>query len=363
MRVLPKMADPEHYVMDRWVMQQMDQWIATRAFTVATVKAERELAVGNPNAVPGIFRAATAVAAGGSTQARDFFERIDEVARGAELDLLRRIPTGLIGLDTILHGGLQQGEFGMIFGVNSVGKSFLGTAIGAFTTKVEGDDRVLHITNELTVRAQEQRYASYYTNIPKRQLWERHSEVHISTYAHLKGKLRVEYVPPGSTVNEVWGLLEAARLEGKPFKLVIVDYIDQFAPATPTEQKEYLRLIQICTEFSALAKDYEDGGQNVCILAITHAGSQAYGKKWGDGSLMGGSVIGKNKVIDFGLYMGQDGDMERQKLVAVTVTKVRERDGMGGRCYLRQDFDTSRFSDVADSAVEGPQLETPSIPS
>lgn len=364
MRVLPKMANPEHYVMDRWVMQQMDQWIATRAYTVATAKAERELAMGNPNAVPGIFRAATAIAAGGSTQTRDFFERMDEGARASARDLLRRIPTGWRGVDEITGGGFQQGEFGLVFGVNSVGKSFFATAVGAFTTLQTDDDRVLHITNELTVRNQERRYIAYYTDIPKRQLWERANSIHNETYAHLKGRLRVEYLAPGSTVNEVWGLLEVARLESKPYKLVIVDYIDQFAPATPTEQKEYLRLIQICSEFSALAKDYEEGGQNVCILAVTHAGSQAYGKKWGDGSMMGGAIIGKNKVIDFGLFIGQDADMERQNLVAITVTKIRERaTGKTGRCYLRQNFDTSRFVDVADAAVTAPQLETPSIPS
>jgi archaellum biogenesis ATPase FlaH len=294
----------------------------------------------------------------------DFFERMDEVARAAALDLLGRIPTGWRGVDEITGGGFQQGEFGLVFGVNSVGKSFFATAVGAYTTLQTDDDRVLHITNELTARKQELRYIAYYTSIPKRQLWERADSINNEIYAYMKGRLRVEYLAPGSTVNEVWGFLEAARLEGKPYKLVIVDYIDQFSPATPTEQKEYLRLIQICSEFSALAKDYDDGGQNVCIMAITHAGTQAYGKKHGDGSMMGGAVIGKNKVIDFGLFMGQDEDMKRQNLVALTVTKIRERaTGKTGRCYLRQNFDTSRFVDVPDAAVTAPQLETPSIPS
>lgn len=355
--LLSRMSNSDYYVMDRWVADQLDQWIATRAYRVATARAEQELAAGNPQAIPGIFRAATAVASSGNEQPRDFVDRMEEIAEAQKQDIDRTLSTGLRKLDGVT-GGLLMGEFGLIFGVDSVGKSFLATHIGAHNTK-EGV-RVLHITNELSVVNQERRYVAWYTQIPKRSLWERSSTINPKYYEHLRGKLDVRYLPPGSTVNDVWGILEAARQEGNPFKLVIIDYIDQFNPAAKVEAKEYLRLIQISSEFSALAKPEANGGQDVCILAITHADSSAYNKKWGDGSMMGGSKIGKNKVIDFGIFLGQDQDMIRQGIVAVSITKIRERAGKGGRCFLRQEFDLSRFSDVDESEV-APQLETPSL--
>ena len=360
MRVLPKLDNADIYVMDRWVREQLDQWITTRAYIVATAKAERELASGNPHAVPGIFRAATAIAAAGDDQPRDFFDRMSDTARAMAADFDRRMTTGLTGLDEVLAGGLYQGEFGLVFGVDSVGKSFLATHVGAVQT-TEGN-RVLHITNELTTTEQERRYIAWYTDIPKRELWEFADKIDDSRWADMRGTLDVRYVPPGSTVNEVWGILEAARQEGSPFKLVIVDYLDQFQPAQQTEQKEYLRLIQVASEFSQLAKTQEEGGQDVCIFAVTHADSSGYNKKWGDGSMMGGSKIGKNKVIDFGIFLGQDEDMLRQNLLAVTITKMRSRIGKGGRCYLRQNFDMSKFTDVQDAVASAPQLETPSLP-
>lgn len=359
--MLTKFSNPEGYIMDRWVVQQLDQWIATRVYTIAAVKAEQALASGDPSIVPAIFRAATAVASGGSTQPIDFFDRIKEIAQAQAFDGGRQIGTGLTTLDIALAGGLQQGEFGVVFGVQSVGKSFLCTHIGAHNTMVE-ENRVLHITNELTVRAQERRYVSWLTGIAKRSLWEQAETISNEQYAHLRGRLTVVYLSPGSTVNDVWAILEGARLEGRPYKLVVVDYLDQFSPVQKTEAKEYLRLIALYSEFSSLAKAQDEGGQDCCILAVTHADSSAYGRLWGgDGAIMGGSKIGKNKVIDFGIYLGQDEDFQNKKLVAVTITKMREREGQGSRCYLRQTFDTAHFVD-AIAPPEMPQLETPNLP-
>lgn len=362
LRVLPLMPDPEHYVMDRWVTDQLDQWIATRAYYIATLKAEQALLAGDPAQVPEILRAAVAIAKGGSGQHIDFFDRMVETAKAAEADLDRRINTGLTGLDKILAGGLQQGEYGLLFGLESVGKSFLANHIGA--SAVSYGKRVLHCTNELTLTEQERRYIAWFTDIPKRDLWERADEIDEARWAdEYRGKLVIRHLPQGTTVSEIYAILEEAYIDDDPFQLVIIDYIDQLGVSSDTqiEQKEYLRLIAISSQLSALAKARNEGGQDVCVLGITHANSSAYGKKWGGGELMGGSVIGKNKVIDFGIFLGQDADLERQNLVAVSITKMRSREGQGGKIYLKQDFDRSKFLSHFGPIDESHKLETPSL--
>ncbi len=347
----------DDYIMDRWVRDQIDQWIATRAYTVATLKAEQALLKHDPDAVPGIMRQAVVAATPKSEETRDFVDRMQELAVGMGEDRFRIMKTGIVPLDECLSGGLRQAEFGLVWGVESVGKSFLTTHIGA-NIAVNGEDRVLHITNEMTREMQERRYLTWYTNVPRQDLWVESGNINPQRYAYLRGNLVVRYLSPGETVNSIWAILEEARLENKPFKLVIIDYIDQMAPAQKVEAKQYLQLQQICMELSALAKKQEEGGQDVCVLGVTHADSSAYDRKWGSAGMMGGSKVGKNKTLDFSLFMGQDTDSVQKGLVHVTIMKVRHIDGQGSHCTLQKDFDVARFVRTSAAAVI---METPSL--
>jgi KaiC/GvpD/RAD55 family RecA-like ATPase len=340
--VMHKMSNG-HYVMDRWVVDNLDQWISTKAYELATTKAQAALAEGRPHEIPNLFRTAQVEATPPDEEEADFFDRMVDIARGTEYDKQRVIPTGVRCLDGVLDGGWMKGEFGLVFGVESVGKSWLLNQAGG--AAVENCRRVLHATNEMSRRNVERRYVTYFSEKKKGTLYQQLAAVGDAAIrlAEARGRLKVQYIDPGATVDSVWGILEAARAEGWPYDLVLVDYMDQFENARAVEDRHYLKLGQVASEFSQISKPVEDGGQDVAIVAVSHADASAYDRRWGSGKLMGGAKVGKNKVLDFGLYLGQDEEDQKRKLVRVTVTKMRERDAKGNKCTMKQDFDRCRF--------------------
>lgn len=54
--------------------------------------------------------------------------------------MLKRLPTGLLGLDLALNGGLPAGGFTMIYGRDGVGKNWLANQVIAFQQQLLGDE-------------------------------------------------------------------------------------------------------------------------------------------------------------------------------------------------------------------------------
>jgi replicative DNA helicase len=182
--------------------------------------------------------------------------RMNEYASGN--DGIRRVPTGMSGLDRIMGGGLGDGELGVVIAPPNRGKSFALTNIGAGAI-LEGFN-VAHYTLEMPERQVEKRYDNRLLQKDTNYLKENGSKAFqalINMQKFIKGDLVVKkYRTNEASVNTLRSHLTRLHME-KNFKpdLIIVDYADLLQPRRTYSDKRfelesvYLDLRDLGTEY------------------------------------------------------------------------------------------------------------------
>lgn len=331
-------------IMQGWTTDQLQSWLDQKAYHRFGSDVNRAMLEGRSDQIHDAYRQLRSSVAK-VEDPRDFMD--EEVW----LELLRYqadtedrlMSTGIPEMDALMGGGLFKNEFGLVFGVEGLGKSFLAVQFG-FGCWMERR-RVLHVTNEMPVRDVQLRYMSKIVEMSRQDMPSDPNRVENArrAHAHLKGLLDIRYISPGESSDAVAALLEEARLAGKPYDIVLVDYLDQFAVPGAKDKPTWDQLSTLCSEFSAMAKPDKDGGYGVCAVAVTHADSKAYDKKYVSAKNMGLSKVGKNKVVDFSLAIGQDEAGRKAGCVFLQVTKLRNRTTDKPRLICRQAYETASF--------------------
>jgi replicative DNA helicase len=154
-------------------------------------------------------------------------ERMKLYATGT--DGIRRVPTGLSGLDKVLKGGLGDGELGVIIAPPNRGKSFALINIGAGAV-LDGFN-VVHYTLEMPEKQVSKRYDQRMTKKDFNYMRDNSEKVLtalMNIQKHNKGKLIIKKYKTGDcTVDTIRSHLTRLWME-KGFKpdLIIVDYGD-----------------------------------------------------------------------------------------------------------------------------------------
>lgn len=174
----------------------------------------------------------------------DYFEtakeRTELYAKGT--DGVRRIPTGLAGLDKVLHGGLGDGELGVVIAPPNRGKSFALVNIGAGAL-LEGYN-VVHYTLEMPEKQVAKRYDNRMTKKDIGYIKENADKILqslMNIQQHNKGKLIIKkYKTKGCTVDTIRSHLTRLKMEkGFVPDLIIIDYGDLVEPRRNYSDKRF----------------------------------------------------------------------------------------------------------------------------
>jgi len=335
------------YVADKWLDEDLTQWLRNSQYKVLTEKINYAMHEGRPDLIENYWsEAQQRLLQQDSSEGLDFFSSVgdllDSYKKWAEARVIRTMyPT----VNTILGGGLFKGEFGLLWGSAGVGKSFMLNNFGY--AGVIDKKRVLHVTNEMSENLTGYRYLTMWSDTPTFD-WlapekrEQIMRVQKEAEGNRKGNLIIKYMPSGATPQSVSHLLEKAQREGNPFDMVLIDYIDNFE--LPGIDQDWLKIEKIMQAFCDMAKEEQ---YNVSIVAITHADAGAKGKRVASNKHFVRAKTGKDKVIDFSVFIGQNSkdDLET-KTVICTVTKMRNREIKQQSCALRQNFGVGKFIEV-----------------
>jgi len=212
----------------------------------------------------------------------DYFEEAEERTARYEqgIDGVERVPTGLIGLDKVLKGGLGRGELGVIIAPPNRGKSFGLTNIGAGAV-LEGYN-VAHFTGEMPEKQVTKRYDNRFTGKDFQYMKENRSKVLtaiMNIQKHRKGRLFVKkFRTSQTTVDTLRSYLTRLRIE-KGFKpdVIIVDYADLLQPRRNYSDRRfelesiYLDLRDLADEFNCViwtASQTNRGGLDKKVITI-----------------------------------------------------------------------------------------------
>ena len=164
------------------------------------------------------------------------------------------VPTPWPRINTLLQGGLGNGDFGLIFGNPGGGKSWSLVSLGGHAVKM--GYTVLHYTLELGEDYVGKRYDAFFTKIPVNKV-DSHKDKIAELIPQLPGKLIIKEYPTGkATISTIESHIAKATSMGSKPDLVIIDYVDLLASRkTNRERKD--EIDDIYTSTKGLARELD----------------------------------------------------------------------------------------------------------
>lgn len=139
-------------------------------------------------------------------------------------------------INTLLQGGLGNGDFGLIFGNPGGGKSWSLVALGGHAVKLGYN--VLHYTLELGEDYVGRRYDAFFTQIPVDKISSQKDKIE-STVEELKGNLIIKEFPTGkATMTTIESHIQKVKDLGIEPDLVIIDYVDLLSSKRKTVDRK-----------------------------------------------------------------------------------------------------------------------------
>ena len=151
-------------------------------------------------------------------------------------DVRSTIPTPWDNINTLLQGGLGNGDFGLIFGNPGGGKSWSLVALGGYAVKLGYN--ILHYTLELGEDYVGRRYDAYFTNISVAEI-QNHREKVEEIIPQLPGKLIIKEFPTGrATLSTIESHINKCESMGVKPDMIIIDYVDLLSSGKKNRERK-----------------------------------------------------------------------------------------------------------------------------
>jgi len=252
------------------------------------------------------------------------------------------IPTPWNEFNTLLQGGLGNGDFGLIFGNPGGGKSWALIALGGHAVKMGFN--VIHYTLELGEDYIGRRYDAFFTQIPVNVITANKTKVE-EVMKKLPGNLIIkEYAPGKASISTLESHIQKCiDLDFKP-DLIIVDYVDLLrSKKSNRERKEEIDDIYVGTKGLARAL-------NIPVWSVSQVNRAGAKDDIIEGDKAAGSYD-KIMITDFAASLSR----KRQDKVNGTGRWhiMKNRYGMDGLTYgAKIDTSTGHFNMISDAELE-----------
>jgi replicative DNA helicase len=259
------------------------------------------------------------------------------------------VPSPWDSFNTLLQGGLGNGDFGLIFGNPGGGKSWTLIALGGYAVKMGYN--VLHYTLELGEDYVGRRYDAFFTNIPVNRITEQKNRNKVEEAVEsLQGQLIIkEYSPGKASMSTIESHIKKCIDQDFKPDLVIIDYVDLLrSKRTNRERKDEIDDIYVSTK--ALAREL-----NIPVWSVSQVNRAGAKDDIIEGDKAAGSYD-KIMITDVAISLSR----KRQDKVNGTgrFHIMKNRYGMDGMTFnVKADTSTGHF-EVSERA-EDDDDETP----
>ena len=255
----------------------------------------------------------------------DVFHAIDEVLSD---DFRNPVPTGLVGIDNLMDGGLAKGELGVILAPFGVGKTTLITRMA--NTAYNLGYNVVQIFFEDNPKVIQRKHMTCWSEIPLNELTERKEEVKalIPQFREKEGNLILKKMPSdGTTINHIKQYLRKLKSNGTTPDIVFIDYMDCVVP-TKQFKDEYAGEGNVMRQFETMISELDVVGWTAVQ---------------GNRSSIGADVV-KADMIGGSIKKGQIGHF----IISVAKTLEQKEEGTATMAILKSRFgkDGIIFEDI-----------------
>jgi replicative DNA helicase len=249
----------------------------------------------------------------------DVFHAIDDVLSD---DFRKPIPTGLVGLDNLMDGGLSKGELGVILASFGVGKSTIITRMA--NTAYNLGYNVVQIFFEDNPKVIQRKHITCWTEISLNELTERREEVKqiLPKFQNKENNLILKKMgSDGTTIPMIKQYLRKLISNGIKPDIIFLDYIDCVQP-TKQFKDEYSGEGNIMRQFETMISEL-----NVAAWTAIQGNRAAINANVVEGNMIGGSIK-KGQIGHFILSVAKT--LEQKESGRATLAILKSRFGKDG---------------------------------
>ncbi len=265
-----------------------------------------------------------------SDDATDIFHDIDAAL---EKNAREAIPTGIVGMDNLLKGGLGRGELGVILAPTGTGKTTLLTKIA--NTAYNYNFNVLQIFFEDNHAQIRQKHFTIWTGIsPDEQLLnvEAVKEKVKEAEERSTGNIRLLKYPSDSiSVSDIKSKIRKMISDGFKIDLLVLDYVDCISPERSADGEEWKGEGSIMRSLEAMTSEF-----NIAIWTATQGNRNSISSEIVNSDQMGGSIK-KAQIAHVIISIAKTIEQKEHKLA--TLTLLKSRIGQDGVVFQNCKFD------------------------
>lgn len=249
-------------------------------------------------------------------EAVDVFHNIDEAL---EKDNRHPIPTGVVGVDNLLNGGLGRGELGVVLAPTGTGKTTLLTKFA--NTAFNHDFNVVQIFFEDNPGNIKRKHYTIWSGIAPDQQPEFKDEVRLKVdeaQLRSKGSIRLLKLPSDNvTISEIKSRLRKMISDGFKIDLLIIDYVDCISPERSALGEEWKGEGSIMRSLEAMTGEFD-----IAIWTATQGNRESISSEVVNSDQMGGSIK-KAQIAHVILSIAKTLEQKENNLATLTLLKSR----------------------------------------
>jgi replicative DNA helicase len=269
----------------------------------------------------------------------DIFDNIVDVLNE---DFRRPIPTGILGLDDKMNGGLAKGELGVILAPFGVGKTTMMTKIAneAFNLGY----KVLQVFFEDTTKVIQRKHLSCWSEIELNKLGDDENKTKLNEIINTKNKgdgyLKLKkFSSDGTTIPMIKKYIRKLSASGSKPDIILLDYIDCVV-SNKKFDKGYEAEGAIMRQFESLLTEFDMVG-----WTAVQGNRASIGAETVDSSMMGGSIQ-RGQIGHFVVSVAKTLDQKENGRANMAILKSRF--GIDGIIFSDIVFDNARIQIIID---------------
>ncbi len=247
----------------------------------------------------------------------DVFHGIDEAL---EQDFRHPLPTGIVGIDNLLKGGLGIGELGVVLAPTGTGKTTLLTKFA--NTAFNLGYNVVQIFFEDNPGNIKRKHYTIWSDIAPDEQPEFKEEVMkkvSDAQARSKGSLKLlKLASDNVTISEIKNKLRKLNSENEnKIDLLIIDYVDCISADKATNGEEWKGEGSVMRSLESMTTEF-----NMAIWTATQGNRESISSEVVTGDQMGGSIK-KAQIAHVILSIGKTLEQKEHNLATLTLLKSR----------------------------------------
>jgi len=270
---------------------------------------------------------------------KDIFEGVRE---SLEDDNREPFPTGIVGIDNLLKGGVAKGELALLIAPLGVGKTTWLTKAANTAYNVGGN--VLHIFFEDNERDIRRKHYTCWTNYSDTEQLEHKEEViqKVAEKRTTKHFLKLVKLPPtGVSVNDIRSIIRKLSSEGQHIDMLVIDYVDCISSERNMDGDEWKGEGAIMRSIESMKDEF-----NIAIWVATQGNRESLSSEVVTTDQIGGSIK-KAQIGHIVISVGKT--LEQKDNNLATVTLLKSRIGKDGVVFTNCKFNNEYLDIDTDS--------------